>query len=111
MPVRGRVPAIVRALLRDLGAVPRVVSPQRHDAALARTSHLPWLLSRALAQLGAAAAREQLAGPGFASMTRLAASDPRVARAYVRANAANVRSAWRRLRSQLDRDVRALESS
>ena len=109
MPVRGRVPAIVRALVRDLGAVPRVVSPRRHDAALARTSHLPWLLSRALAQLGAAAARERLAGPGFASMTRLAASDPRVARAYVRANAANVRSAWRRLRSQLDRDVRALK--
>ena len=109
MPVRGRVPAIVRALVRDLGAVARVVSPRRHDAALARTSHLPWLLSRALAELGAAAAREQLAGPGFASMTRLAASDPRVARAYVRANAANVRSAWRRLRSQLDRDVRALE--
>ena len=109
MPVRGAVPAIVRALVRDLGAVARVVSPRRHDAALARTSHLPWLLSRALAELGAAAARERLAGPGFASMTRLAASDPRVARAYVRANAANVRSAWRRLRSQLDRDVRALE--
>jgi len=109
MPVRGRVPAIVRALVRDLGAVPLVVSPRRHDAALARTSHLPWLLSRALAQLGAAAARERLAGPGFASMTRLAASDPRVARAYVRANAANVRSAWRRLRARLDRDVSTLE--
>ena len=109
MPVRGRVPAIVRALVRDLGAVPLVVNPRRHDAALARTSHLPWLLSRALAQLGAAAARERLAGPGFASMTRLAASDPRVARAYVRANAANVRSAWRRLRARLDRDVSTLE--
>jgi prephenate dehydrogenase len=111
MPVQrqGRVPAIVRALVRDLGAVPRVVSPQRHDAALARTSHLPWLLSRALAELGAAAARDRLAGPGFASMTRLAASDPRVARAYVRANAANVRSAWRRLRARLDRDVSTLE--
>ena len=109
MPVRGRVPAIVRALVRDLGAVPLVVSPRRHDAALARTSHLPWLLSRALAQLGAAAARDRLAGPGFASMTRLAASDPRVARAYVRANAANVRSAWRRLRARLDRDVSTLE--
>jgi prephenate dehydrogenase len=109
MPVRGRVPAIVRALVRDLGAVPLVVNPRRHDAALARTSHLPWLLSRALAQLGAAAAREGLAGPGFASMTRLAASDPRVARAYVRANAANVRSAWRRLRARLDRDVSTLE--
>jgi len=112
MPVQGqgRVPAIVRALVRDVGAVARVVSPRRHDAALARTSHLPWLLSRALAELGAGAAREQLAGPGFASMTRLAASDPRVARAYVRANAANVRGAWRRLRAKLDRDVRALEN-
>lgn len=109
LPVRGRVPASVHELLRDLGAVARVVKPNHHDHALARTSHLPWLVSRALAQLGKRAARERLAGPGFASMTRLAASDPRVARAYARANATNVRAAWRSLRAQLDRDVAALE--
>ncbi len=108
LPVRGAVPPVIRALLRALGAEARVVTPQRHDAALARTSHLPWLVSRAIAKLGAAAARERLAGPGFASMTRLAASDPRVARAYARANAGNGRAAWRTLRAQLDREVAAL---
>lgn len=104
-PLRPGVPPLVRTLLRDLGAEPVVVDPRRHDAALARTSHLPWLLSRELARLGARPARARLAGPGFASMTRLAASDPRVAAAYARANAANVRAAWRELRRRIDRAV------
>jgi monofunctional chorismate mutase len=105
LPVRRSVPPIVRALIRDLGAEPIVVDARRHDAALARTSHLPWLLSRALARLGSRASRARLSGPGFASMTRLAASDPRVAGAFARANAANVRVAWRALRRDLDRAV------
>jgi monofunctional chorismate mutase len=109
LPVRGVVPPVIRALLHDLGAEARVVTPKKHDAALARTSHLPWLVSRAIAKLGARAAHERLAGPGFASMTRLAASDARVARAYARANAGNVRAAWRALRAHIDRDVAALE--
>ncbi len=108
LPVQGRVPPLLRTLIRDLGAVPRVVRPAHHDHALARTSHLPWLVSRAIAKLGRSAAEEQLAGPGFTSMTRLAASDPRVAKAYARANATNVRAAWRALRAQLDRDVAGL---
>ncbi len=108
LPVRGPVPSIVRALLHDLGAEMRVVTPQRHDQALARTSHLPWLVSKAIAKLGASAANDHLAGPGFASMTRLAASDPRIARAYARANARNVRAAWRALRAHIDRDVASL---
>ncbi len=108
LPVRRGVPTIIGVFLRDLGAEPIRVDPQRHDAALARTSHLPWLVSRALARLGARAARARLAGPGFASMTRLGSSDPRVASAYVRANAKQVRAAWRMLREQLDRDVAAL---
>ena len=107
-PVRGGVPPLVRALLRDIGAEPRMVTPGEHDAALARTSHLPWLVSRALARLGSAAAKRRLAGPGFASMTRLAAGDPRIPRAYTRANATNVRQAWRALRAEIDRKVRGL---
>jgi len=108
LPVRGGVPPIVRALVRDLGAEARIVTPSRHDAALARTSHLPWLVSRALERTGRRATAERLAGPGFASMTRLAASDPRVARAYARANVTNIRKAWRSLRSAIDREVAGL---
>jgi len=108
LPVRGGVPPIVRALVRVIGAEARIVTPAEHDRALARTSHLPWLISRALARLGSGAARGRLAGPGYASMTRLAAADPRIPTAYTRANAANVRAAWRKLRADLDREVRAL---
>src|SRR6185436_2234077 len=108
LPARGGVPPIVRTLVRDIGAEPRLVTPAEHDRALARTSHLPWLVSRALAKLGGAAARSRLAGPGYASMTRLAAADPRIPAAYTRANAANVRAAWRKLRAELDREVRGL---
>jgi len=102
------VPRLARALVADLGAAPLVVSPAEHDAALARTSHLPWLVACALARTGSAAARRRLAGPGFAGMTRLAASDARVARAYVAANRANVAAAWRALRRELDRAVAGL---
>src|SRR5262245_5166442 len=108
LPARGGVPPIVRALVRDIGAEPRIVTPAEHDRALARTSHLPWLISRALARLGSAAARGRLAGPGYASMTRLAAADPRIPAAYTRANATNVRAAWRKLRAEVDREVRGL---
>jgi prephenate dehydrogenase len=106
LPARGGVPPIVRALVRDIGAEPRLVTPAEHDRALARTSHLPWLVSRALAKLGGAAARSRLAGPGYTSMTRLAAADPRIPAAYTRANSANVRASWRKLRAELDREVR-----
>ena len=80
-----------------------------HDAALARTSHLPYVIARALARVGGAAAKRRLAGPGFASATRLAASDPRMALAYVRANAANVHDAWRELRREVERELKALK--
>lgn len=105
LPAGRGVPAVVRALVRDLGASPLVVDARTHDAALARTSHLPYVVACALARVGGAAARRGLAGPGFASMTRLAASDPRVARAYVGANRANVRRAWRELRRRIEREL------
>ncbi len=108
LPCGRGVPRRVRALVADLGGVPLVVAPSAHDAALARTSHLPWVLARALARTGAAAARRRLAGPGFADMTRLARSDPRMARAYVAANHRNVAAAWRELRREIERELAAL---
>lgn len=111
LPVAGgRVPAVVRALVRDVDAKALVVDARTHDAALARTSHLPYVVANALARVGEAAARRRLAGPGFAGMTRLAASDPRTANAYVRANRANVERAWRALRAEIDREVRRLRA-
>lgn len=109
LPLAGSPPAVVRRFVRALGARPLVAGAAEHDRALARTSHLPYVLSRALALTGGAAAARGLAGPGFAGMTRLAASDPRVARAYVRANRANVRRAWSALRRRVDLELRRVD--
>lgn len=107
-PSGGDVPEVVLRLIHALGARPLEVTPERHDAALARTSHLPYLVACALSEVGGTAAGEGLAGPGFRDMTRLAASDPRVADAYCRANAREVGAAWRSLRDSLDRAVEGL---
>lgn len=109
LPVSRRpVPAIARRLVRAVGARALVVDPRAHDRALARTSHLPYLLSRAIDSSGRAAAARGLAGPGFRGMVRLAAADRRVAEAYCRANRIEVGVAWRALRAELTRALRRL---
>jgi len=69
---------------------------------------VPYLLARALRDRGARFRQAGLSGPGFRDMTRLAASDPRVAEAYCRANRREVERAWREVRDSMDRRVRAL---
>jgi monofunctional chorismate mutase len=104
-PLGRAVPAVVRRLIRDVGARARRLSAPAHDRALARTSHLPYLVASAVRDLGRAAAARGLAGGSFADMTRVAASDPAMATAYCRANAGEIRAAWRQLRESLDRRV------
>jgi len=69
---------VVRRLVRTLGARVVAMEPRAHDRAVAFVSHLPQLVSWALleaAQRDPVAARHlRVAGPGFADMTRLAAS-------------------------------------
>jgi prephenate dehydrogenase len=57
-----------------LGARPVVVDAEEHDRLVALASHLPQLLSSALAAILAESAEALPAGPGLADMTRLAAS-------------------------------------
>jgi prephenate dehydrogenase len=70
---------------RSLGSSVATMSPAEHDRTLARTSHLPHLLSALLAdQL-----QEQDAnytGPGYHSVTRLALGSPEVWRDIVESN-------------------------
>lgn len=110
LPDGAAVPPVVEALVRDLRADPLFTEPAAHDRALARSSHLPYLLSCALRDTGAAAAAAGLAGPGFRGMTRLAESDPRMADAYCRANAVEIQSAWKELRAAVDRRVAELRA-
>lgn len=80
-PAQKGLDAIALRLLieavRAIGARPVVMSAERHDHAVAAVSHTPQLLSTALALLVADDGDEaltQVAGAGFADMTRLAAS-------------------------------------
>ncbi|HEX8291324.1 MAG TPA: prephenate dehydrogenase/arogenate dehydrogenase family protein [Pyrinomonadaceae bacterium] len=70
--------AALEATLKLIGARVRVLSAAEHDRALARLSHLPQLVSCALAAAveGRAGGEELsgLAGEGYRGMTRLAAS-------------------------------------
>jgi len=102
------IPQVVRALVADLGARALEVDPAAHDRALARTSHLPYLIACALREIGAGAADAGLSGPGFRDMTRLAASDPAMAGAYCRANAAEIAAAARELSAALERGLREI---
>jgi prephenate dehydrogenase len=62
----------MKALVTAIGAVPHVMSPEEHDLLVAQISHLPQIISSALADQ--TARHSELAGPGLRSMTRMASS-------------------------------------
>ena len=71
---------LVRELWELVGCRVSVMSPEAHDRMLARTSHLPHLLSSALSMTvsrpAADAVAPSLCGPGYRDMTRLACGSP-----------------------------------
>lgn len=77
--------AVVDRMIEDCEATIEVVSAEEHDRAMALTSHLPQILSTALA---AAIDPELLrfAGPGLRTFLRLAGSDASVWAPIVEAN-------------------------
>jgi len=64
----------VAALVRAVGAQPKLCSAQRHDRAVALVSHLPQLAASGLMALALAGRALDFAGPGLHDTTRLAAS-------------------------------------
>lgn len=79
---------------RSLGAQPVVLSAEVHDRQLAWTSHLPHMLSTALAlALANADVDRNDLGPGGRDMTRLAGSSADVWTAIARDNAAAIETA------------------
>lgn len=98
------------ALVVALGATPVIVTAEEHDRILARTSHLPQLLSTALA-LTLEPGDGRLAGPGLQDMTRLAMSPAGMWQEILAANRANVVGALRRLLQELGDMTDALEGS
>ena len=68
----------VAGLVRDLGAVPTAVDPEKHDLLMAALSHLPHLMAAALLKVASDISPEALsfAGPSFRDLTRVGASNP-----------------------------------
>ncbi|MCU1348182.1 MAG: prephenate dehydrogenase [Acidobacteria bacterium] len=80
----------VDRMIDDCGAIAEVVAAAEHDRAVAMTSHLPQILSTALAaSIDDDALR--FAGSGLRTFLRLAASDASVWEPVIQANQDNVR--------------------
>jgi prephenate dehydrogenase len=97
-----------RTLVERLGALPVIMDAAEHDRMLARSSHLPQILSTSLA-LSVHRIAPELAGPGLQSMTRLAASDPAMWRDVLTENCDEVLSALDDYVAGLDRMRDALQ--
>lgn len=78
-------------IIKELGAIPVITTPEKHDEAAAMISHMPMLLAQALFL----AASEnplamEIASSGFRDMTRLALSNEEMARDMVSMNSENI---------------------
>lgn len=84
--------AMVSDLAVDCGANLVEMSTEDHDAAVALVSHVPQLVSSAVASslVGVPASAVELAGGGLRDITRIAASDPQLWVQILSANSADV---------------------
>ena len=101
---------LVLALVRATGASPVQLSPDEHDRAVARTSHLPHLLASLVAGRLAEAPPGHLAlsGQGVRDVTRVAAGDPELWQQIVTGNAPAVVHLLGEVRDQLDELIAAV---
>jgi prephenate dehydrogenase len=93
----------IKAVLEAVGAIPLVIDPEQHDRLVAQLSHLPQILSTLLADQTSVS--RDLAGPGWKSVTRLAASPFHVWRDIFQTSGSlpdELRSFIARLREVLD---------
>jgi prephenate dehydrogenase len=95
---------LVSALARACDATPVSMAPDEHDAAVARTSHLPHLLAALVAGRLADAPADHLAlsGQGVRDVTRIAAGDPSLWQQIIAGNAAAVAGLLADVRDDLD---------
>jgi prephenate dehydrogenase len=82
---------LVQRMIADCGARMEIVSPDAHDAAMALTSHLPQVLSTALASyLEQHSIEDRFVGEGLRTFLRLAGSDASVWMPVVSANSKRI---------------------
>jgi prephenate dehydrogenase len=95
---------LVEELAAACGGVPVRMTPEEHDHAVARTSHLPHLLAVLTAARLAGAPPEHLAlsGQGVRDVTRVAGSDPAMWQQIVALNSDALRGLLAEVREELD---------
>jgi prephenate dehydrogenase len=103
---------VVTAAVRACRARPLVMDVDDHDAAVARVSHLPHLISVLMAGHLTSVPEGDLvlAGSGLRDVTRVAGSDPALWEQIVGANSAAVLNELREIQDQLDLLVKAVEA-
>jgi len=94
-------------IIEALGANPVWLDAEDHDRILAATSHLPYLLSSALAYATTEDAAP-LVGPGFRSSARLAGTPSSMMLGVILSNADNVLASIAHFRQSLDEIESAL---
>ena len=101
----------VTALARACGATPVTFTPEEHDAAVARTSHLPHLLAALVAGRLTDAPRSHLAlsGQGVRDVTRVAAGDPGLWQQIIAGNTTALSSLLHEVRDDVDTLLLALD--
>jgi prephenate dehydrogenase len=114
-PHRRSLPAAVERVsmvVRACRARPVVMDVDDHDAAVARVSHLPHLMSVLMAgHLNAVPAGDLvLAGQGLRDVTRVAGSDPDLWEQILEANSAAVLSELHQVREELAALIQAVEA-
>lgn len=102
---------LVHELATRCGATAVTFTPAEHDAAVARTSHLPHLLAvLAAARLtDAPSSHLALSGQGVRDVTRIAAGDPALWQQIVVANAEALGALLRDVRADVDQLLGAFE--
>jgi prephenate dehydrogenase len=95
---------LVEELASVCGGVPVRMTPEEHDHAVARTSHLPHLLAVLTAARLTGAPPEHLAlsGQGVRDVTRVAGSDPAMWQQIVTLNSHALRGVLAEVREELD---------
>ncbi len=95
---------LVTELARVCGATPVTLTPEEHDQAVARTSHLPHLLAALAAGRLTDAPRSHLAlsGQGVRDVTRIAAGDPGLWQQIIGANTAALGDLLHAVRDDVD---------
>lgn len=89
-------------LLRSMGAISYEMDFREHDQLFARISHLPQIISTAIAStLKDIGSGVELAGQGLRDMTRLAQSEPELWLQIIKANKVNILAAFDGLEKRL----------